>query len=64
MVPVTLDFLKREYFVRQVAAKERAQLQESRTVVQKIMEEKKRHVTFEQVLRYVFKLNLDKPMGL
>tara|TARA_B110000305_G_C19094558_1_gene472362 strand:+ start:471 stop:614 length:144 start_codon:yes stop_codon:yes gene_type:complete len=47
MIPVTADYLKREYYVQQVAQKDRKELAERRTVVQKIVEEKKRYVTFE-----------------
>jgi argonaute-like protein implicated in RNA metabolism and viral defense len=47
MIPVTADYLKREFFVQQVAQKERKELAERRNVVQKIINEKKSHVTFE-----------------
>ena len=60
MVPVTLDFAKREYFVRQTPPKERKELEECRVVVKNIMAEKKRTVTFEQVMRHVLGLNLDR----
>mmetsp|Transcript_17008 Transcript_17008/g.28742 ORF Transcript_17008/g.28742 Transcript_17008/m.28742 type:complete len:135 (-) Transcript_17008:20-424(-) len=62
MIPVTVDFVKREAYVSQVAHKERERVAESRLAVRKIMEEKKRNVTFEQVVRYVLRLNLDKPI--
>ena len=62
MIPVTADYLKREFFVQQVAQKDRTELAERRNVVQKIINEKKQHVSFEQVMRYLFKLNLDRPI--
>jgi hypothetical protein len=41
MIPVTADYCKREFFVQQVAQKDRQQLAERRNVVQKIINEKK-----------------------
>ena len=63
-VPITMDYMKREYYVRQIdnGEKDRKELEERRKVVQRIMNEKKKHVTFEQVFRYLFKLNLDRPI--
>ena len=60
MIPVTLDYLKREFYVQQVAQKDRKELAERTNVVQKIINEKKQHVTFEQVMRYLLRLNLDR----
>lgn len=41
MIPVTADYFKREFFVQQVAQKDRQELAERRNVVQKIINEKK-----------------------
>mmetsp|Transcript_32296 Transcript_32296/g.49447 ORF Transcript_32296/g.49447 Transcript_32296/m.49447 type:complete len:99 (+) Transcript_32296:109-405(+) len=60
MIPVTLDYAKREYFVRQSKEQDRKDLADRRKVVNSIMAEKKNLVSFEQVMRFVFKLNLDK----
>ena len=48
-VPITMDYMKREYYVRQIdnGEKDRKELEERRKVVQRIMNEKKKHVTFE-----------------
>ena len=46
-VPITADYLKREYYVSQVDPEERAELEKSRKVVQSIIGEKKAHVTNE-----------------
>ena len=60
MVPVTMDYAKREYYIAQVEQKDREELDKSRKVVSSIIAEKKRLVTLEQVLRYTFRMNLDK----
>ena len=46
MIPVTMDYLKRDYYT-QTLAKENQALDERRKVVQAIIKEKKRHVSFE-----------------
>ena len=62
IVPTTLDYVKREYYVSMVEEKDRKELNERRQLIQQIIAEKKRHVTFEQAMRYLFKLNLDRPV--
>ena len=61
IIPVTMDYLKREFFTSSFT-KDKVELNKRKKVVQKIINEKKSHVTFEQVCRYLFKLNLDKPI--
>ena len=63
MLPVTADYLKREYYVSKVEEKDRKELQERRQVIQRIINEKRQFVTFEHVMRYLFRLNLDKPIS-
>ena len=58
--PLTADYMKREYYVSMVEKEERQELEKARKVVQSIIEEKKRHVTAEQVARYMFRVNLDR----
>ena len=62
ILPVTMDYAKREWYVRMIPEKDRKELAERRVLVQQIINEKKKHVSFEQVLRYAIKLNLDKPL--
>ena len=61
IVPGTLDYFKREYYVKQFK-KDRDELLKHRRIVQEIINEKKKFVTFEQVMRYLFKLNFDRPV--
>ena len=64
IVPTTADYMKREYYVALVEEKDRKELKERREIIQQIIREKKRHVTFEQTMRYLFKLNLDRPVSM
>ena len=56
-----MDYLKRDYYAN-MHKQEQAELQKKRKVVQEIILEKKKHVTFEQMVRYLLKMNLDRPI--
>ena len=58
-VPATLDYIKRDFYIKSFA-KEYAELSALQRSVKNIVDEKKNYVTFEQVMRYCFRLNLDK----
>jgi Fe2+ or Zn2+ uptake regulation protein len=53
--------IEREYYVSSFQ-EDRKKLTQFRKTVFSIVQEKKSHVTFEQVFRYIFKVNLDKPI--
>ena len=58
-IPVTLDYMKRDYYVK-MFGKEYKELCDNQKVVQQIIKEKTSYVTFEQVLRFVMHLSMDK----
>ena len=58
-IPATLDYFKRDHYVK-MAKKEHADFTRSTKVVRQILGEKKTYVTFEQVVSFLFHLNLDK----
>ena len=58
-VPVTVDYYKRDYYVKQFP-KEYKDMKKSQKIVMQIIDEKKRYVTLEQVLRFVTHLNMDQ----
>ena len=61
-LPVTMDYVKREFYVGSFVEEKRKLIQVRKTVHQ-IVEEKKKHVSFEQVFRFVFQVNFDKPIN-
>jgi hypothetical protein len=60
-IPVTLDYAKREYYVGSFQ-EDKKKLTLTRKTVDQIVQEKKKHVTFEQVIRFMFSLNFDRPI--
>ena len=51
--------IEREYYIGSFK-EEKKKLTETRKTVYHIVEEKKKHVSFEQVFRFMFKVNFDK----
>lgn len=60
-LPATMDYIKREYYVGSFV-EEKKKLSSVRKTVHQIVEEKKKHVSFEQVFRFVFQVSFDKPI--
>jgi hypothetical protein len=60
-LPVTMDYVKREYYVGSFQ-EDKKKLTQTRKVVAAIVEEKKKHVSFEQVFRFIFQVNFDRPI--
>jgi len=60
-LPATMDYVKREYYVGSFV-EEKKKLTQVRKTVHAIVEEKKRHVKFEQVFRFLFQVNFDRPI--
>ena len=60
-LPATMDYIKREYYVGSFV-EEKKKLTQVRKIVHSIVEEKKRHVSFEQVFRFLFQVNFDRPI--
>ena len=69
-IPATLDYLskfkslnvlEREFYVSSFA-EESKKLKVVRKTVQGIVDEKKKFVSVEQVIKFVFRVNLDKPI--
>ena len=60
-LPATLDYVKREYYVGSFQ-EDKKKLTQVRKTVHAIVQEKKRHVTLEQVVRFVAGVNLDKAL--
>ena len=58
MIPITLDYLKRDYYIK-MEKKEYKEFQEATSTVRNILTEKKQCVTLEQVLSFCFHLNMD-----
>lgn len=60
-IPPTCDYIKRDYYVK-MFPEDLKQYNKAKSAVDSILKEKMRLVTFEMVLRSVFKLNLDRPL--
>jgi len=69
MIPVTMDYVSKILFVTSFAEREfyvgsfqddKKRLSQTRRVVHQIVQEKKKHVRFEQVLRFVTGVSLDE----
>jgi len=58
MIPATLDYLKRDYYIK-LEKKDYDEFKRATTVVRQILGEKKQYVTLEQVLTFCFHLNMD-----
>ena len=58
MIPITLDYLKRDYYIK-MEKKDYKEFQGATKTVRAILTEKKQYVSLEQVLSFCFHLNMD-----
>ena len=57
-IPATMDYFKRDFYIKK-QKKEYAEFQKATQTVHDILGEKKQYVTLEQVLTFIFHLNMD-----